>query len=91
MTRRRIVVTGLGVVAPNGVGVEAFWDALMAGRSGIRPIESFDASKHKSRIAGEVLDFDAEAHMSAKVAKRSARYARLAIAAGLEALEHSKI
>ena len=45
MTRRRVVVTGLGVVAPNGIGVENFWDALMAGRSGIRPIESFDASK----------------------------------------------
>jgi 3-oxoacyl-[acyl-carrier-protein] synthase II len=91
MTRRRVVVTGLGVVAPNGIGVEKFWEALIAGRSGIRPIQSFDASKHKSRIAGEVVDFDAEAHMSAKVAKRSARYARLAIAAGLEALEHSKI
>jgi 3-oxoacyl-(acyl-carrier-protein) synthase len=90
MTRRRVVVTGLGVVAPNGIGVEKFWEALIAGRSGIRAIQSFDASKHKSRIAGEI-DFDPEAHMSAKVAKRSARYARLAIAAGLEALEHSKI
>jgi 3-oxoacyl-[acyl-carrier-protein] synthase II len=91
MTRRRIVVTGLGVVAPNGVGVEAFWDALMAGRSGVAPIASFDASKHKSRIAGEVRDFDAESYMPPKVAKRSARYARLAIAAGLEALRSAGI
>jgi 3-oxoacyl-[acyl-carrier-protein] synthase II len=89
MTRRRVVVTGLGVVAPNGTGVEAFWDALIHGRSGVGPITAFDASRHKSRIAGECRAFDAEAHMSPKVAKRSARYAQLAIAAGLEALQSS--
>ncbi len=89
MSRRRVVVTGLGVVAPNGIGREAFWDALMAGRSGISPITHFDASRFKSRIAGQILDFDPERHMSAKVAKRSARFARFAIAAGLEALAHA--
>src|SRR5258707_8774731 len=55
---RRVVVTGLGVVAPNGVGKEAFWSACINGRSGVGPIRSFDASAHPVRIAAEVPDFD---------------------------------
>jgi beta-ketoacyl-acyl-carrier-protein synthase II len=58
---RRVVITGLGVVAPNGIGKQAFWDACLAGRSGIRPITCFDASALPTRIAGEVPDFDPEA------------------------------
>ncbi|HCI81830.1 MAG TPA: hypothetical protein DHW02_19315, partial [Ktedonobacter sp.] len=58
MKRRRVVVTGLGVVAPNGIGKEAFWDANVAGRSGVRTISRFDASNLLSRIAGEVADFE---------------------------------
>ncbi len=58
---RRVVITGLGVVAPNGIGKQAFWEACVAGRSGIRPITRFDASPLPTRIAGEVPDFDAEA------------------------------
>lgn len=56
--KRRVVITGLGVVAPNGIGKQAFWDANVAGRSGIGPISRFDASSLPSRIAGEVTDFD---------------------------------
>ena len=55
---RRVVVTGLGVVAPNGVGKDAFWEACVNGDSGVRPIRSFDASRHPVRIAAEVPDFD---------------------------------
>src|SRR5262245_61110205 len=55
---RRVVVTGVGVVAPNGVGKEAFWSACLNGRSGVGPIRSFDASQHPVKIAGEVSDFD---------------------------------
>jgi 3-oxoacyl-[acyl-carrier-protein] synthase II len=55
---RRVVVTGLGVVAPNGIGREAFWSACLAGRSGVGPIRSFDASGHPVQIAAEVPDFD---------------------------------
>ena len=69
MTRRRVVVTGLGVVAPNGIGVDAYWDALMAGRSGVGPITAFDASRFKSRIAGEIKDFDPERYRGAWVAR----------------------
>ncbi len=66
---RRVVVTGVGVVAPNGVGRRAFWDACLAGRSGIGPIRSFDARNHPVRVAGEVADdFDA-----AKFAPESSR------------------
>ncbi len=58
---RRVVITGLGVIAPNGIGKAAFWEACLAGRSGIGPITQFDASALPVRIAGEVSDFDAEA------------------------------
>ena len=51
---RRVVVTGVGVVAPNGIGKEAFWKACVEGRSGIGPIRCFDASAHPVRVAGEV-------------------------------------
>lgn len=88
--RRRVVVTGLGVCAPVGCGVPAFWDALLAGRSGIGPITRFDASSLRSRIAGEVRGFDPARSLSARVAKRSARFAQLALAAGAEALAHAR-
>jgi 3-oxoacyl-[acyl-carrier-protein] synthase II len=55
---RRVVVTGLGVVAPNGVGKDAFWKACVAGKSGVGPIRSFDASAHPVKIAAEVPEFD---------------------------------
>ncbi len=55
----RVVVTGMGVIAPNGIGLDAFWDSLIHGRSGVGPITHFDASSFKSRIAGEVKGFRA--------------------------------
>jgi 3-oxoacyl-[acyl-carrier-protein] synthase II len=78
---RRVVVTGLGVVAPNGIGKDAFWDACVNGRSGVGPIRSFDASEHPVRIAAEVNDFDvmpfvASAHRkSVKLMGRAMRFA----------------
>ncbi len=58
MMQRRVVITGLGILAPNGTGKENFWQACLAGRSGIGPITRFDASKLPTRIAGEIHDFD---------------------------------
>src|ERR1700688_5066560 len=55
---RRVVVTGLGVVAPNGIGKDAFWSACLNGQSGVGPIRRFDASGHPVQIAAEVPDFD---------------------------------
>jgi len=79
--RRRVVVTGIGPVTPIGAGVEAFWDALLAGRSGITPIEHIDASQLPVKIAGEIHDFDPEAWMSPKEIKRTDRAVHFALAA----------
>jgi 3-oxoacyl-[acyl-carrier-protein] synthase II len=78
---RRVVVTGLGVVAPNGVGKEAFWSACLNGRSGVGPIRSFDASQHPVKIAAEVHGFDAAPFLpphqrkSLKIMGRAMRFA----------------
>lgn len=55
---KRVVITGLGAVTPVGIGKDAFYEALLAGKSGIGPITHFDASEYATRIAGEVKDFD---------------------------------
>jgi 3-oxoacyl-[acyl-carrier-protein] synthase II len=84
---RRVAVTGLGVVAPNGVGKEAFWSACLNGRSGVGPIRSFDASQHPVKVAAEVHDFDAVPFLPAsqrKSLKIMGRAMRFAVgAAGL--------
>src|SRR5438477_4160876 len=78
---RRVVVTGLGVVAPNGIGREAFWSACLNGRSGVGPIRTFDASRHPVRIAAEVQDFDVTPFVpdsqrkSMKIMSRAMRFA----------------
>ncbi len=77
---RRVVVTGLGVLAPNGVGKEAFWKACVEGRSGVGPIRTFDASAHPVKIAAEVPDFDvldfvpSEHRKSLKIMGRAMRF-----------------
>jgi 3-oxoacyl-[acyl-carrier-protein] synthase II len=60
---RRVVITGMGVVSPLGIGIDAFWDGLIHGRSGVRRITRFDPSPYPSQIAGEIPDFDAAAHL----------------------------
>jgi 3-oxoacyl-[acyl-carrier-protein] synthase II len=90
--RRRVVVTGLGVVAPNGVGKEAFWKACVEGRSGVSPIRSFDASAHPVKIAGEVRDFDAQqfvAPQHRKSLKIMGRAMRFGVAASALAVRDS--
>ena len=84
---RRVVITGVGPVAPNGIGREAYWDALMHGRSGIRRITGFDASAYACQIAGEVVDFQPEAFIEPRLVKRLARFSQLAVAAGRLAME----
>src|SRR4051812_40069823 len=89
MTRRnRVVVTGMGVLAPNGTGVDAFWDSILNGRSGIGPITLFDASEFKSRIAGEVKNFNPLDYIELSLKpKRMARHTQLAYAAAMMALK----
>ena len=81
MTRVRVGVTGLGVVSPVGIGWRAYWEALLAGRSGIKPITSFDASGHTVRIAGEITDFAGDDWVTAKELRRLDRFCHLALAA----------
>lgn len=91
MSRRRVVVTGLGVVSPVGNTVSEAWENLLAGRSGIGPITRFDASVFSSRVAGEVKNFDVAAYLSAKEARRMDVFIHYGMAAGIQAIRDSGI
>jgi 3-oxoacyl-[acyl-carrier-protein] synthase II len=84
---RRVVVTGVGLVSPLGIGTEANWEALCAGRSGIRPITRFDASQHSARIAGEVEGFDPLRFIDKKDVKKMDVFIQYAIAASQFAMD----
>ncbi|MDA0256798.1 MAG: beta-ketoacyl-ACP synthase II [Chloroflexi bacterium] len=86
---RRVVVTGIGMVTPVGIGREESWRALLAGESGVAPITLFDASEFEAPIAGEVTGFDHGCFLPAKEVRRTDRFAQLALAASLEAVEHA--
>lgn len=90
-SKRRVVITGLGVVAPNGIGKDEFWEANITGKSGVKKITSFDTSGYHSKIAAEIQDFDPRKYMPESVAKRTDRYAQLGIAAARLAVEDSKL
>jgi 3-oxoacyl-[acyl-carrier-protein] synthase II len=87
MSERRVVITGLGLVTPIGIGVAAVWESLRAGRSGICRITRFDPSPFRSQVAGEVADFDATDYLDAKRAKRLDRYSQMAIVAARLAVQ----
>jgi 3-oxoacyl-[acyl-carrier-protein] synthase II len=86
---RRIVITGLGVIAPNGIGKKVFWNALKDGKSGIRRITRFDVSSYPSEVGGEVDNFDSTDYMSPKSARRMDRFCQFAVAAAKMAVEDS--
>lgn len=87
MARRRVVITGLGIISPVGNTVETAWQAILAGRSGIGPVTKFDASTFSTRIAGEVKDFDIAAYLSAKEARRMDTFIHYGMAAGMQAVK----
>jgi 3-oxoacyl-[acyl-carrier-protein] synthase II len=89
MTKRRVVVTGLGVVSPVGIGYQKAWDNLIAGQSGIARITKFDPTPFASQIAGEVKGFNAEDFIPAKDARRMDTFIQYGLAAGLEAFKDS--
>jgi 3-oxoacyl-[acyl-carrier-protein] synthase II len=88
---RRVVITGMGCVTPLGVGREAFWSSLIAGKSGVRRIETFDASSSPVKIAAEVPDFNWEAQLNPKDRQHVPRTVPLALAAAREALDDARI
>ena len=87
--KRRVVITGLGIVSPIGNGKDNYWQALQSGRSGVTEITSFDASAYTSRIAGVVQDLDLTLYMSKKDIKRSDRFTQFAVVAARMAFEDS--
>jgi 3-oxoacyl-[acyl-carrier-protein] synthase II len=87
--RRRVVVTGLGIISPVGNTVPEAWDAILAGKSGIGRISRFDPSRLASQIAGEVKDFDVSKYLSPKEARRMDRFIHFGMAAGLQAWKDS--
>src|SRR5260370_27149598 len=84
--KRRVVVTGIGAVSPNGVGREAFWQATRNGVSGVRNITRFDASGYAVQVAGEVVGFDESLYVSPKDRQHVSRAVPLGIAAVQEAV-----
>jgi 3-oxoacyl-[acyl-carrier-protein] synthase II len=91
MKKDRVVVTGLGVVSPIGIGVDAFWNAAVKGTNGIAPITAFDTSAFRTNVGGEVKDFRPSDYLSSSEAVSMGRSSQLAIAAASMALEQAGI
>ena len=87
--KKRVVVTGIGAITPIGIGKDEFWQALLAGKSGIGPITRFDATDYTTRVAGEVKDFEPSNYIDKKEAKRMDRCTQFAVAAARMAFEDS--
>ncbi len=79
MDRHRVVVTGIGVVTPIGIGKDSFWEGLLAGHNGISRITQFDPSEFRSQMAGEIRDFQAEEWIDRKLARRTDRFTHFAL------------
>src|SRR6266513_1649675 len=87
MAKRRVVVTGMGVISPVGIGLAAAWENILACHSGITGITRFDAAAFSSRIAGEVKDFDVTKHLSGKEARRYDTFIHYGLVASMEAIK----
>ena len=89
MSQRRVVVTGMGIVSPVGSTIDTAWNAICNGRSGISTVASFDAGHMKTRIAGEVVDFDAASYLDLREIKRMDNFVHYGFAASVDALRDS--
>ncbi|MEW6096808.1 MAG: beta-ketoacyl-ACP synthase II [bacterium] len=88
---RRVVITGLGVIAPNGSGKKEYWEATLSGTSGVDKLTRFDSSSYPTRIAGEVNHFNAPDYMERKEANRISKFAQFALACALMAFEDAQL
>ena len=93
MTKRRVVITGMGAVTPCGIGVDKFWASMLAGKSGVSLIEAIDTERHTVKIAAEIKDkdFNPEDYMDSKDAKRMDRFTQFAMVAADEAIADAKL
>jgi len=91
MSKPKVVITGLGAVAPNGNNVDTFWSSLIVGKSGISTIESYDTTDHAVTIAGEVKNFDYEDHFDRKTARKLDRFSIFALVAAKEAIINANL
>jgi 3-oxoacyl-[acyl-carrier-protein] synthase II len=91
MNKRRVVITGLGVVSPVGTGTDKFWTSLINGKSGISPITHFDASQFDCRISGKVTDYDPLNYFSSKEARHLASFTQFAVVATREAIAQARL
>ena len=91
MQKKKIVITGMGVVSPVGSTVEKFWKALLEGQSGIRTVSHFDASAFDSRINGDVIDYDPLQHFNSKDARNLSRFIQFGVVAANQALAQAKL
>jgi len=89
--KKRVVITGLGILSPNGLGKEAFWDALKEGKSGVDNITRFDTDGFSTTIAAELKDFSIEEYLDKKEAKRMDRFTQYAVVASKLAIEDASI
>jgi 3-oxoacyl-[acyl-carrier-protein] synthase II len=89
--RRRVVITGLGVVAPNGLGKSAFWENLLAGKSAVDYITAFDAAPFPCQVAAEVRDFCPSDHIQRQTVKTMGRFSQFAVSASRLALEDARL
>ncbi|MFT7261886.1 MAG: 3-oxoacyl-[acyl-carrier-protein] synthase II, partial [Glaciecola sp.] len=91
MTKRRVVVTGIGMLTPLGNDVDTTWSNILAGKSGISDITRFDTTAFSTRFAGEVKDFNPEDYIAKKETKKMDRFIQFGIAAGIQALRDANI
>src|SRR5438093_7283173 len=89
MSRRRVVITGMGVICPLGEQVDQYWERLLAGESGVATIRRFDASPFEVRFGGECADFKPANYIDPRMIKRIDRFAQFAQAAAINAVKDS--
>jgi 3-oxoacyl-[acyl-carrier-protein] synthase II len=89
MSGRRVVITGLGIVAPVGLDIKSAWDSILAGRSGIQPITHFDVAPFNTRFGGPIYGFDPTLYVSKKEARKMDAFIHYGVAAGTQAIEDS--